>query len=104
VDWTVDNWFPQSDDVAHICITGFMQLYKLFIPCPTIILFEYKFVVFRSIVPYIAWISSNEFHQCLMIHNFSVAEAGSYGQNWLMSNRAWNNAMHVGRQFPQETS
>jgi len=54
---------------------------KLLIPCPTITVFEYKFVVLRSSVSDTAWISSAEFHQCLMIHNFPVAVAGSYEQN-----------------------
>jgi hypothetical protein len=27
VDWTVDDWFTQLDDVAQICTTGFMKLY-----------------------------------------------------------------------------
>jgi len=67
------------DDVAQICTTGLMELGKLFIPYPTE--FEYKFVVLRSSVSDTAWIISAEFHQCLMIHNFSVAVAGSYGQN-----------------------
>jgi hypothetical protein len=59
----------------------FMALYKSFIPCPSIILFEYKFVVLRSSVSGTAWNSSAEFYQCLVIHNFSVEVAGSYEQN-----------------------
>lgn len=81
VDWTVDDWFTQWDDVAQIRTTGCMELYKLLIPCPTVIMFEYKFVVLRSSVSDTAWISSAEFHQCLVIHNFSVGVAGNYGQN-----------------------
>jgi hypothetical protein len=46
-------------------------------PVPLFIMFEYKFVVLRSSVSDTAWISSAEFHQCLVIQNFSVAVAGS---------------------------
>jgi hypothetical protein len=81
VDWTVDDWLTQWDDVAQIRTTGFVELYILLIPRLTIIMFEYKFVVLRSRVSDTAWIISAEFHQCLMIHNFSVAVAGSYGHN-----------------------
>jgi len=103
VDWTVDDWFTQWDDVAQIHTTGFTELYKLLIPSPNIILSEYKFVVSRSSVSDTAWISSAEFHQCLVIHNFSVAVAGCYEQ-YIFSSRACSNARHVGRQFPQEPS
>ena len=51
MDWTVVDWFTQWDDVAQIHTTGFMELYKLLILYPTIIVFEYKFVVLRSSVP-----------------------------------------------------
>lgn len=81
VDWTVDDWFTQWDDVAQIRTTGFMELYILLIPCPTIIMFEYKFVVLRRRVSDTAWIISAEFHQCLVNHNFSVAVAGSSRHN-----------------------
>jgi hypothetical protein len=81
VDWTVDDWFTQWDDVAQIRTTGFMELYILLIPHPTVIMFECKFVVLRSRVSDTASIISVEFYQCLLIHNFSVAVAGSSGHN-----------------------
>ena len=81
VDWTVGDWFTQQDDVAQIRTTGFMELCKMLIPSPTIIVFEYKYVVLRSSVSDTAWISPAEFLQCLVIYNFSVVVAGNFGQN-----------------------